>query len=75
MTATQPNGPHSYFPSIEKTYGRPIADWLDDLAGCGIDGHKPQVEWLKSEYGLGHGHATALVTYYRNPGKWPVYEA
>lgn len=74
MTA-QPKGPHSYFPSIEKTYGRPIADWLTDLAASDLDGHKPLVEWLKAEHGLGHGHANALVTYHRNPGKWPAYTA
>ncbi|WP_205327812.1 DUF4287 domain-containing protein [Glycomyces sp. YM15] len=69
MTA-QPKGPASYFPSIEKTYGRPIADWLADLAASDLDGHKPLVEWLKTEHGMGHGHANALVTYHRNPGKW-----
>ena len=26
-------GPASYFPSIEKTYGQPIAHWLALLAG------------------------------------------
>jgi len=25
-------GPASYFPSIEKTYGRPIQEWLDLVA-------------------------------------------
>ena len=57
-------GPASYFPSIEKTYGRPIQEWLD-LAADGLDAHTHMevVGQLKSEYGLGHGHANAIVAY------------
>lgn len=29
----KPKGPASYFPSIEKTYGQPIAHWLGILDG------------------------------------------
>ncbi|MCD0446497.1 DUF4287 domain-containing protein [Glycomyces sp. A-F 0318] len=72
MTA-QPKGPASYFPSIEKTYGRPIAEWLEALSASGLSGHKAHVDWLKAEHGLGHGHANALVQYHLNPGKWPEY--
>lgn len=41
----------SYFPSIEKTYGRPIQDWLD-LVADRLDDHRHMevVGWLKSEY-------------------------
>lgn len=57
-------GPASYFPSIERTYGRPVQDWLD-LAVERLDTqrHMEVVEWLKSEHGLGHGHANAIVAY------------
>lgn len=57
-------GPASYFPSIEKTYGRPIQDWLD-LAADRLDGHSHMevVAWFKSEHELGHGHANAIVAY------------
>ncbi len=72
---TQPKGPTSYFPSIEKTYGRPIADWLNDMEASGLTGHKALVDWLKAEHGLGHGHANALTAYHLNPGKWPAYPA
>jgi hypothetical protein len=55
-------GPASYFPSIEKTYGRPVQHWLDLIATR--DGtHMQVVGWLKSEHGLGHGHANALVAF------------
>ena len=54
-------GPASYFPSIEKKYGRSIREWQDIIAGCGLDKHMESVKYLKSEYQMGHGHANALV--------------
>lgn len=62
----RPKGPASYFPSIEKTYGRPLQEWLD-LTNDRLDhdAHMAVVGWLKSEHGMGHGHANALVAYVR----------
>ncbi|WP_112134526.1 DUF4287 domain-containing protein [Glycomyces dulcitolivorans] len=71
--AEQAKGPTAYFPSIEKTYGRTIGEWLKEIENSGVSGHKPLVDWLKAEHGLGHGHANALVAYQLNPGKWPEY--
>jgi hypothetical protein len=56
-------GPTSYFPSIETTYGRSIADWQAIIGDCGIEKHMAIVGYLKSEYGMGHGHANALVAW------------
>lgn len=56
-------GPASYFPSIEKTYGQPVAHWLDLIAGMDGQTHMQRVARLKSEHGLGHGHANALVAH------------
>ena len=56
-------GPASYFPSIEAKYGRSIADWQQVIASCGLEKHMEIVEFLKSEHGLGHGHANALVAW------------
>jgi hypothetical protein len=64
-TADRPKGPASYFPSIEETYGRPVDEWLDVVRSRGGDKHMEVVAWLKSEHGLGHGHANALVAYVR----------
>ena len=55
----------SYFPSIERKYGRPIDEWLDLARSRPNDRHMEVVAWLKSEYGLGHGHANAIVAYVR----------
>jgi hypothetical protein len=57
-------GPASYFPSIEKTYGQPIDHWLDLVRSRPADEkHMETVAWLKSEHGLGHDHANAIVAY------------
>lgn len=65
--STQPSdkvkGPASYFPSIEKKYGRPIAEWKALINECPLTKHMEIVGWLKSEYGMGHGHANALVAH------------
>ena len=59
--AAKVTGPASYFPSIEKRYGRPIAEWKALIRRAGITRHMDLVAWLKEEHGMGHGHANALV--------------
>lgn len=54
-------GPASYFPSIEKKYGKPIEEWLEFVRSRLLDKHMDAVNWLKSEHGL--GHANALVAF------------
>lgn len=56
-------GPASYFPSIEKTYGQPINYWLELVANLEDMKHMERVAFLKSEHGLGHGHANAIVAH------------
>ena len=64
MTAAdKPKGPASYFPSIEKKYGQPMAHWLNLLQSCKGMKHMEMVAWLKTEHGMGHGHANAIVAY------------
>lgn len=58
-------GPASYFPSIEKTYGKPISHWLKMLDEMKEKKHMEMVSTLKSEHKMGHGHANALVAYHR----------
>ena len=62
MTETaKVKGPASYFPSIEKTYGQPIAHWMEVLQSAGPMKHMEFVNLLKTEHQMGHGHANALV--------------
>ena len=56
-------GPASYFPSIEKKYGQPIGHWLTLVASLKDMKHMERVAFLKSEHGMGHGHANAVVAY------------
>jgi hypothetical protein len=67
-STTEPvKGPRSYFPSIERRYGRPIEEWLALLPSAGTTKHMELVTWLKTEHGMGHGHANALVAVYLAP--------
>jgi hypothetical protein len=54
-------GPTSYFSSIEKKYGRSIAEWQKIINDCGLEKHMQIVTYLKTTYQMGHGHANALV--------------
>jgi hypothetical protein len=56
-------GPASYFPSIEKKYGKPIAEWKKLIRASPLQKHGELVNWLKTEHGMGHGHANALVAH------------
>jgi len=64
--AEKVTGPASYFPSIEKKYGQPIDHWMSQLDTAADRAHMEQVEWLKTEHGLGHGHANAIVHVWRS---------
>lgn len=63
----QVKGPASYFPSIEKKYGRPVEEWqavVRSVPGYGAGAkHMDLVAVLKDEHGLGHGHANAVVAH------------
>lgn len=63
MAEEKVKGPASYFPSIEKTYGFPVSHWFELLDTVANLKHMEQVDWLKANHGLGHGHANALVAY------------
>lgn len=56
-------GPASYFPSIEKKYGRPIAEWQEIVRKHLPAKHMELVAMLKNDHGMGHGHANALVAH------------
>lgn len=66
MTSTEKvQGPASYFPSIEKTYGKPVTHWLKLLGMVKDKKYMERVAFLKEQHKLGHGHANALVAYHR----------
>jgi hypothetical protein len=57
--------PASYFPSIEVTYGTPVARWFRIPDSVKDRKHMDQIAFLKSEHRIGHDHANALVAYHR----------
>ena len=63
MAEEKIKGPASYFPSIEKTYGRPIAEWKALVRGRMPAKHMELVAMLKTDHGMGHGHANAVVAH------------
>lgn len=63
MTTEKVKGPASYFPSIEQKYGQPIAHWIALIETQLNLKHMEIVTWLKTEHGMGHGHANAIVAY------------
>jgi hypothetical protein len=63
MSEPRVKGPASYFPSIIKTYGQPVEHWFALIETRLEQSHMQIVTWLKSDHGLGHGHANALVAH------------
>jgi hypothetical protein len=67
MSDEKEKGPASYFPSIEAKYGKTIPEWkkiLRESPGYGTDTtHTQLVSMLKTDFGMGHGHANALVAH------------
>ena len=65
MSEKKVSGPASYFPSIEKKYGKPVDYWMKELRKVSQLAHMEQVAHLKERFEMGHGHANALVAAFR----------
>ena len=61
-------GPASYFPSLEKKCGHPIAHWIALVEAARPAKHMELVAMLKDQHGMGHGHANAVVGYVLSKG-------
>jgi len=65
MSEEKVKGPASYFPSIEKKYGKPVEHWFEQLNQVAELKHMEQVKWLQTEFEMGQGHANAIVHVWR----------
>lgn len=63
MSEDTVKGPASYFPSIEKKYGRPVSEWKALVRAALPARHMELVAMLKEQHGMGHGHANAIVAH------------
>lgn len=63
MTDASVKGPASYFPSLEKKYGRPIADRKAVVRGRMTAKLMELLKVLKTEHGMGHGHANPIIAH------------
>jgi hypothetical protein len=47
---------------IPDATGRPLQEWLGHLDDApGMQRFEERVQWLRDEYSISHGHATAIV--------------
>ena len=55
----------SFFPAIEKKYGKPITYWLTQLEKVKSNKYPDQISLLRESFGFSQAHANALVMYSR----------
>jgi Domain of unknown function (DUF4287) len=47
---------------VPEATGRPLREWFGQLDDCpGFLRFDDRVQWLRDEFGISHGHATAIV--------------
>ena len=57
----------AYIDNIEAKTGKTPDDYLRAAKEKGIVKYGDLLKWLKSEFGLGHGHANAIILYIQDP--------
>ena len=67
--APKVTGPASYFPSIEKKYGKPITYWMKELKKVSKLTHMEQVAHHKTKFEMGHGHVNSIVAVFREENR------
>jgi len=66
----------AYIDNIKAKTRKGPAQYLAMAREKGLTKHSELLSWLKSDMGLGHGHANALILYIKNPelGKKKIRE-
>lgn len=59
----------AYIDNIKAKTGKDPEYYLASARKKGPTKHSELLSWLKTDMGLGHGHASAIVFYIRDP-KW-----
>ena len=55
----------SFFPAIEKRYGKPMSHWHREMKKVAGKKYPEQMAFLQDEHGFSRAHANALVQYSR----------
>ena len=66
----------AYVDNIKAKTGKSPEQYLAMARKKGLTKHSDLLSWLKSDMGLGHGHANAIILYITNPelGKKKIRE-
>jgi hypothetical protein len=57
----------AYIDTIKAKTGKDPEYFREMAEKRGLTAHGELLSWLKSDCGLGHGHANAIILYIRNP--------
>ena len=57
----------AYIDNIQAKTGHGPEYYLGESQKLGLTTHAELLKWLKSDCGLGHGHANAMILYIRDP--------
>ena len=57
----------AYIDNIKAKTGKGPEYYLKEAKRQGLVKHADLLAWLKSECGLGHGHANAMILYIKDP--------
>lgn len=57
----------AYIDNIKVKTGKGPEYYREEAKKRGLVKHADLLAWLKSDYGLGHGHANAIILYIRKP--------
>jgi hypothetical protein len=57
----------AYLDNAEKSSGKTIDEMQKALKASGISNHTEQRTFLMTTFGLGHGHAQAVLTKFKSP--------
>lgn len=59
----------AYLDNVQAKTGKTPDDFQAEAAAKGLTSHGEIMAWLKNDYGLGHGHATAITHVILSAGK------
>ena len=57
----------AYIDNIKAKTGKTPEDYVKMAKAKGLTKYGELLQWLKTDCGLGHGHANAIILYIQNP--------